>query len=195
MIAFERNHIRPIKIAFTYKVRFKKHWSQILIKLYHKKLIHANKRMTATSCRVTISRHLSAKTKEWDSLRDIISLHLFSLDFSYTSLIFIVPLSLSLAKNHIYMMKGKTGIQPLPASGSPTAGFSLTLKCERRQQVAAYFIPTSFRQNKRTPAKVSFCFGKPAQNRYIFYFEEQIRTNAKICFIILFKNNQINTLI
>ena len=41
-------------------------------------------------------------------------------------------------------MKGKTGIQPFPASGSPTAGFSLSLKCERRQQVAAYFIPTFF---------------------------------------------------
>ena len=36
------------------------------------------------------------------------------------------------------MMKGKTGIQPFPASGSPTAGFSLSLKYERRQQVAAY---------------------------------------------------------
>ena len=35
-------------------------------------------------------------------------------------------------------MKGKTGIQPFPASGNPTAGFSLPLKCERRQQVAAY---------------------------------------------------------
>ena len=42
------------------------------------------------------------------------------------------------------MMKGKTGIQPLPASGSPTAGFSLTLKCERRQQVAALLHPDIF---------------------------------------------------
>ena len=41
-------------------------------------------------------------------------------------------------KKNIYMMKGKTGIQPFPASGSPSAGFSLSLKCERRQQVAAY---------------------------------------------------------
>ena len=76
--------------------------------------------------------------KERDSLRDIISLRLLSLYSSYTSLIFIISLSLSLAKKHIYMMKGKTGIQPFPASGSPTAGFSLPLKCERRQQVAAY---------------------------------------------------------
>ena len=56
--------------------------------------------------------------KEMDSLRDIIFLHLFSLDSSYTSLIFIISLSLSLAKKHIYMMKGKTGIQPFPASGN-----------------------------------------------------------------------------
>ena len=76
--------------------------------------------------------------KRGDSLRDIIPLRLLSLYSSYTSLIFIISLSLSLAKKHIYMMKGKTGIQPFPASGSPTAGFSLPLKCERRQQVAAY---------------------------------------------------------
>ena len=76
--------------------------------------------------------------KRGDSLRDIIFLRLLSLYSSYTSLIFIISLSLSLAKKHIYMMKGKTGIQPFPASGSPTAGFSLPLKCERRQQVAAY---------------------------------------------------------
>ena len=44
--------------------------------------------------------------------------------------------------------KDENGIQPFPASGNPTAGFSLSLKCERRQQVAAYFIPTSFRQKK-----------------------------------------------
>ena len=36
--------------------------------------------------------------KEWDSLRDIISLHLLPLDSSYTSLILIISLSLSLAK-------------------------------------------------------------------------------------------------
>ena len=76
--------------------------------------------------------------KRGDSLRDIIPLRLLSLYSSYTSLIFIISLSLSLAKKHIYMMKGKTEIQPFPASGSPTAGFSLPLKCERRQQVAAY---------------------------------------------------------
>ena len=34
--------------------------------------------------------------------------------------------------------KDENGIQPFPASGSPSAGFSLSLKCERRQQVAAY---------------------------------------------------------
>ena len=76
--------------------------------------------------------------KRGDSLRNIIPLRLLSLYSSYTSLIFIVSLSLSLAKKHIYMMKGKTGIQPFPAGGSPTAGFSLPLKCERRQRVAAY---------------------------------------------------------
>ena len=42
--------------------------------------------------------------KERGSLRDIIPLRLLSLDFSYTSLIFIISLSLSLAKKHIYMM-------------------------------------------------------------------------------------------
>ena len=47
-------------------------------------------------------------------------------------------MSLSLAKNTFIMIKGKTGIQPFPASGSPTAGFLLPLKCERRQRVAAY---------------------------------------------------------
>ena len=29
--------------------------------------------------------------------------------------------------------KDEIGIQPFPASGSPSAGFSLSLKCERRQ--------------------------------------------------------------
>ena len=56
--------------------------------------------------------------KERDSLRDIIPLRLLSLYSSYTSLIFIISLSLSLAKKHIYMMKGKTVIQPFPASGN-----------------------------------------------------------------------------
>ena len=76
--------------------------------------------------------------KRGDSLRDIIFLRLLSLYSSYTSFIFIISLSLSLAKNTFIMIKGKTGIQPFPASGSPTAGFSLSLKCERRQRVAAY---------------------------------------------------------
>ena len=49
-----------------------------------------------------------------------------------------LTMSLSLAKNTFIMIKGKTGIQPFPASGSPTAGFLLPLKCERRQRVAAY---------------------------------------------------------
>ena len=56
--------------------------------------------------------------KERDSLRDIIPLRLLSLYSSYTSLIFIISLSLSLAKKHIYMMKGKIGIQPFPAGGN-----------------------------------------------------------------------------
>ena len=56
--------------------------------------------------------------KERDSLRDIIPLSLLSLYSSYASLIFINSLSLSPAKKHIYMMKGKTGIQPFPASGN-----------------------------------------------------------------------------
>ena len=96
--------------------------------------------------------------KEWDSLRDIISLHLLPRDSSYTSLIFIVPLSLSLAKKHIYMMKGKTGIQPLPASGSPTAGFSLTLKCERRQQVAALLYPNIFLPKQKSGIRSATLF-------------------------------------
>ena len=62
-------------------------------------------------------------------------------------------------KKNIYMMKGKTGIQPFPASGSPSAGFSLSLKCERRQQVAAYFIPTSFHKKNKHLKRCSFFFG------------------------------------
>ena len=74
--------------------------------------------------------------KERDSLRDIQIITCFNFILFLRS--FFVTMSLSLAKKHIYMMKGKTGMQPFPASGSPTAGFSLPLKCERRQQVAAY---------------------------------------------------------
>ena len=40
--------------------------------------------------------------------------------------------------------KDENGIQPFPASGSPTAGFSIALKCERRQQVAALLYPDIF---------------------------------------------------
>lgn len=57
---------------------------------------------------------------------------------------FFVILSLSRVGRYICLVKGKNGIQPFPASGSPTAGFSLALKCERRQRVAALLYPKSF---------------------------------------------------
>ena len=56
--------------------------------------------------------------------------------------------------------KDENGIQPFPASGSPTAGFSLSLKCERRQQVAAYFIPTSFHKKNEHLKRCSFFWRK-----------------------------------
>ena len=55
--------------------------------------------------------------KEWDSLRDIISRHLFSLDSSYTSLIFIIFLSLSRAMNFFCIVKMKTGYSRFPQAG------------------------------------------------------------------------------
>ena len=57
---------------------------------------------------------------------------------------FFVILSLSRVGRYICLVKGKNGIQPFPASGSPTAGFSLSIKCERRQRVAALLYPKSF---------------------------------------------------
>ena len=57
---------------------------------------------------------------------------------------FFVILSLSRVGRYICLVKGKNGIQPFPASGSPTAGFSLSLKCERLQRVAALLYPKSF---------------------------------------------------
>ena len=55
--------------------------------------------------------------KEWDSLRDIISFHLFSLGSSYTSLILIFSLSLSRARKFICIVKMKTGYSRFPQAG------------------------------------------------------------------------------
>ena len=55
--------------------------------------------------------------KEWDSLRDIISLHLLPLGSSYTSLIFIISLSLSRARKFICIIKMKTGYSRFPQAG------------------------------------------------------------------------------
>ena len=86
--------------------------------------------------------------KERDSLRDIQIITCFKFH-SILTLIFCHNVAITRKEIHFHS-KDENGIQPFPASGSPSAGFSLSLKCERRQQVAAYFIPTSFRQNKRT---------------------------------------------
>ena len=55
--------------------------------------------------------------KEWASFRDIISLHLFSLDSSYTFLILIISLSLSRARKFNCMVKMKTGYSRFPQAG------------------------------------------------------------------------------
>ena len=55
--------------------------------------------------------------KRGDSLRDIIPLRLLSLYSSYTSLIFIISLSLSLAKKFICIVKMKTGYSRFPQAG------------------------------------------------------------------------------
>ena len=53
------------------------------------------------------------------------------------TLIFCHNVAITRKEIHLHS-KDENGIQPFPASGSPSAGFSLPLKCERRQQVAAY---------------------------------------------------------
>ena len=63
--------------------------------------------------------------------------------FIFYQLLFRYIVTFTRGKIYLFV-KGKNGIQPFPASGSPTAGFSLSLKCERRQRVAALLYPTSF---------------------------------------------------
>ena len=66
---------------------------------------------------------------------------------------FFVILSLSRVGRYICLVKGKNGIQPFPASGSPTAGFSPALKCERRQRVAALPYPNIFPPKQKDACK------------------------------------------
>ena len=88
--------------------------------------------------------------KEWDSLRDIISLHLFSLDSSYTSLIFIISLSLSRARKFFCIVKMKTGYSRFPQAGFLRLDFRYRSNANGGNKLPRYYIPTFFRQNKRT---------------------------------------------
>ena len=63
--------------------------------------------------------------KEWDSLRDIISLNLLPLDSSYSSLILIISLSLSRARKFICIVKIKTGYSRFPQAGVLRLDFRL----------------------------------------------------------------------
>ncbi len=73
--------------------------------------------------------------KEWDSLRDIQIITCFKF---HSILTFIFCHNVAITRKEIHLhSKDENGIQPFPASGSHTAGFSLSLKCERRQRVAA----------------------------------------------------------
>ena len=65
--------------------------------------------------------------------------------------------------------KDENGIQPFPASGSPTAGFSLPLKCERRQRVAAYS-SSEFPPIKKDTQGVLFYWRKRGENIRTHFF-------------------------
>ena len=97
--------------------------------------------------------------KRGDSLRDIISLHLLPLDSSYTSLILIISLLLSRARKFICIVKMKTGYSRFPQAGVLRLDFRCRSNANDGNKLPRYYIPTSFRQNKRTPLQVSFCFG------------------------------------
>ena len=88
--------------------------------------------------------------KEWDSLRDIISLHLFSLGSSYTSLIRIISLSLSRARKFICIVKMKTGYSRFPQAGVLRLDFRYRSNANDGNELPRYYVPTSFRQNKKT---------------------------------------------
>ena len=117
--------------------------------------------------------------KEWDSLRDIISLHLLPLGSSYTSLIFIISLSLSRARKFICIVKMKTGYSRFPQAGVLRLDFRYRSNANDGNELPRYYIPTSFRQNKRThmflnkgilPFPFScFCNKfKPCKTEYLF---------------------------
>ena len=76
------------------------------------------------------------------ALRHYFSSLVFARLFLYFSHVYYFFVAIT-RKEILLHSKDENGIQPFPAGGSPTAGFSLSLKCERRQRVAAYFIPTS----------------------------------------------------
>ena len=95
--------------------------------------------------------------EEWDSLRDIQIITCFKFH-SILTLIFCHNVAITRKKIHLHS-KDEIGIQPFPASGSPSAGFSLSLKCERRQQVAAYS-PFEFPPIKKDTQGVFFYWRK-----------------------------------
>ena len=88
--------------------------------------------------------------KEWDSLRDIIPLHLFSLGSSYTSLILIISLLLSRARKFICIVKMETGYSRFPQAGFLRLDFRYRSNANDGNELPRYYISTSFRQNKRT---------------------------------------------
>lgn len=72
---------------------------------------------------------------------------------------FFVILSLSRVGRYICLVKGKNGIQPFPASGNLRLDFRYRSNANDGNELPRYYIPRAFRQNKRTPLQMSFCFG------------------------------------
>ena len=108
--------------------------------------------------------------KEWDSLRDIIFLHLFSLDSSYTSLIFIISLSLSRARKFISIVKMKSGYSRFPQAGVLRLDFRYRSNANDGNKLPRYYISTSFRQNKRVGFAPRHYFSSLVTARLLLYF-------------------------
>ena len=98
--------------------------------------------------------------KEWDSLRDIISLHLLPLDSSYTSLIFIISLSLSRARKFFCIVNMKTGYSRFPQAGVLRLDFRYRSNANDGNKLPRYYIPTSFHKKNEHLKRCSFFWRK-----------------------------------
>ena len=98
--------------------------------------------------------------KEWDSLRDIIFLHLFSLGSSYTSLILIISLSLSRARKFISIVKMKSGYSRFPQAGVLRLDFRYRSNANDGNKLPRYYIPTSFHKKNERLKRCSFFWRK-----------------------------------